>query len=72
MWFGRPWHLLLVWFGDSTPAAKDMESEITRFRELLCSDAPRSSAIAYQELWSRGRLGDEHVQYRRYLRDRYF
>jgi hypothetical protein len=70
----KPWHLLLVWFSDPSPAGKDMEGEIMRFRELLGSDAPRFSAITYQELWGRlrGRLGDEHGQYRHYLQERYF
>lgn len=70
----KPWHLLLVWFDDSSPAAKGMHQEIVRFQELLGIDAPRFSAITYQELWGRlqGRLGDEHGQYRRYLQERYF
>jgi hypothetical protein len=72
----RHWQLCYLWYDydPGGPASKKHASEIVSFREQIGDDAKRFSSLTYQELFQRLShfLGEQHLEYQEYLRDRYF
>jgi hypothetical protein len=68
------WRLCCLWYHPGGPAGDKHASEIRHFTEEIGADAIRFSSLTYQELFQRlsRLLGEQHLEYQEYLRDRYF
>ena len=68
------WQLCYLWYDPGGPASDKHAKEIDTFRKQIGDDAKRFSSLKYQELFQRLShfLGDQHLEYQEYLRDRYF
>jgi hypothetical protein len=68
------WRLCCLWYHPGGPDGDRHASEIKHFTEEIGADAIRFSSLTYQELFQRLSrfLGEQHLEYREYLRDRYF
>lgn len=68
------WRLLYLWYDPEGPAGERHSSEIGSFREAIGCDARRFLSMTYQEAFLRMShfLGQQHLEYQVYLRERYF
>jgi len=69
-----PWKLFCLWCGPPDPMTDQHEIELNLFSERIGSNSSRFEAATYQELFERlcRNLGNDHVEWRSYMRDRYF